>query len=151
MPGRASANGPGAPESKARPDVEAVDDVEHVFDYGRVTAAPVADRPGQLERPGQLDRIAELQQRVQRMQGAGVTRTFDSLPGLEQVLRLYREMYFDFNVRHFREKLQEVHGIRYSYTWVKRALQEAGLVEKRKKPGSHRKRRPRRPLPRALA
>ena len=59
-----------------------------MFDYGRVTAAPVADRPGQLERPGQLDRIAELQQRVQRMQGAGVTRTLDSLPGLEQVLRL---------------------------------------------------------------
>jgi transposase len=66
---------------------------------------------------------------------------------LEQVLQLYREKYFDFNVRHFHEKLQEVHGIRYSYTFVKTVLQEAGLVEKRKKPGSHRKRRPRRPLP----
>jgi len=66
---------------------------------------------------------------------------------LEQVLRLYREQYFDFNVQHFHEKLQEAHGIRYSYTWVKTALQEAGLVERRKKRGSHRKRRPRRPLP----
>ena len=57
---------------------------------------------------------------------------------LEQVLQLYREKYFDFNVQHFHEKLQEVHGIRFSYTWVKTALQEAGLVKKRKKPGSHR-------------
>jgi len=66
---------------------------------------------------------------------------------LEQVLRLYREHYFDFNVQHFHEKLREEHGLGYSYTWVKTALQEAGLVERRKKRGSHRKRRPRRPLP----
>jgi transposase len=66
---------------------------------------------------------------------------------LEKVLRLYREEYFDFNVQHFHEKLREDHGLKYSYTWVKTALQEAGLVERRKKPGSHRKRRPRRPLP----
>jgi len=66
---------------------------------------------------------------------------------LEQVLQLYREKYFDFNVQHFHEKLTEEHGIKQSYTWVKTALQEAGLVERRKKRGSHRKRRPRRPLP----
>ncbi len=66
---------------------------------------------------------------------------------VEQVLQLYREQYFDFNVRHFHEKLREVHGIELSYGWVKTALQSAGLVKKRKKPGSHRKRRPRRPLP----
>jgi transposase len=66
---------------------------------------------------------------------------------LEQVLQLYREQYFDFNVRHFHEKLKEEHGIRFSYSWVKTALQEARLVKRRKKPGSHRKRRPRRPLP----
>jgi transposase len=66
---------------------------------------------------------------------------------LEKVLQLYREKYFDFNVQHFHEKLVEEHGIRFSYTWVKTALQEAGMVERRKKRGSHRKRRPRRPLP----
>jgi transposase len=65
---------------------------------------------------------------------------------VEQVLHLYREQYFDFNVRHFHEKLREVHGIELSYSWVKTALQTAGFVKKRKKPGSHRKRRPRRPL-----
>ena len=66
---------------------------------------------------------------------------------LEKVLQLYREVYFDFNVQHFHEKLREEHGLGYSYTWVKTALQEAGLVERRRKRGSHRKRRPRRPLP----
>lgn len=66
---------------------------------------------------------------------------------VEKVLQLYREQYFDLNVRHFHEKLQEVHGIGLSYSWVKTALQTAGFVKKRKKPGSHRKRRPRRALP----
>ena len=66
---------------------------------------------------------------------------------VEKVLHLYQERYFDFNVRHFYEKLRDEHGIRLSYTWVKTALQTAGLVKRRKKPGSHRKRRPRRPLP----
>lgn len=66
---------------------------------------------------------------------------------VEQVLQLYREQYFDFNVRHFHEKLRDEHGVALSYTWVKTALQTAGLVKKRKKPGSHRKRRPRRALP----
>ena len=66
---------------------------------------------------------------------------------LERVLQLYREKYFDFNVRHFHEKLMEEHGIRLSYTWVKLALQGAGLVKKRGRRGTHRRRRPRRPLP----
>jgi transposase len=64
-----------------------------------------------------------------------------------KVLRLYREQYFDFNVRHFHEKLGSDHGISLSYSWVKAALQTAGLVERRAKRGKHRKRRPRRPLP----
>ena len=46
----------------------------------------------------------------------------------EKVLQLYREKYFDFNVRHFHEKLSEEHGVQISYTWVKMALQGAGLV-----------------------
>jgi len=69
------------------------------------------------------------------------------LATVEQVLSLYREHYSDFNVRHFHEKLVEEHGIGLSYTWVKAALQGAGLVAKRGQRGPHRKRRPRRPLP----
>jgi transposase len=66
---------------------------------------------------------------------------------VEEVLRLYQERYPDFNVRHFHEKLGEEHGIELSYTWVKLALQGAGLVQKARQRGVHRKRRPRRPLP----
>lgn len=66
---------------------------------------------------------------------------------VEQVLGLYQEKYYDFSVRHFREKLVREHDIGLSYTWVKQALQGAGLVKKAKKRGVHRKRRPRRPLP----
>lgn len=43
---------------------------------------------------------------------------------VEEVLRLYREKYFDFNVRHFHEKLSEDHDICFSYTWVKNLLAE---------------------------
>lgn len=66
---------------------------------------------------------------------------------VEEVLQVYQERYPDFNVRHFHEKLREVHGIELSYTWVKLALQGAGLVKKARQRGVHRKRRPRRPLP----
>jgi transposase len=69
------------------------------------------------------------------------------LATVEQVLGLYRERYFDLNVRHFHEKLAEEHGVHLSYTWVKQALQGAGLVARGCKRGAHRKRRPRRPLP----
>src|SRR5436305_7220595 len=65
----------------------------------------------------------------------------------ERVLALYREMYFDLSVRHFHEKLREEHGIELSYTWVKQALQGAGLVKRRGRRGPHRRRRDRRPLP----
>ena len=66
---------------------------------------------------------------------------------VEQVLALYQEKYFDLNVRHFHEKLREQHAIRLSYTWVKKALQGAGLVRRERKRGVHRRRRERRPLP----
>ena len=65
---------------------------------------------------------------------------------VEEVLRLYKETYYDLNIRHFHEKLRELHAIELSYTWVQKALQGAGLVAKRHKRGSHRRRRARRPM-----
>ena len=65
----------------------------------------------------------------------------------ERVLALYRDKYADFNVRHFHEKLRETEGIQLSYSWVKQALQGAGLVARRRKRGPHRRRRLRRPMP----
>ncbi len=66
---------------------------------------------------------------------------------LERVLELYRERYFDLNVRHFHEKLTAEHQIELSYSWVKGVLQGSGLVARGRKRGVHRQRRPRRPLP----
>jgi transposase InsO family protein len=66
---------------------------------------------------------------------------------VEKVLRLYREVYSDFNVSHFVDKLHEEHEIDLSYSWVKKALQEAGLVARKRKRGRHFKQRSRRPLP----
>ena len=69
------------------------------------------------------------------------------LATVTQVLQLYREQYADCNVQHFHELLAERHGIALSYSWVKRALQTAGLVPVGRRRGVHRRRRERRPLP----
>lgn len=65
---------------------------------------------------------------------------------LQTILNLYRTTYHGFNVTHFHEKLGDHHGITRGYTFVKCALQMAGLVEKSPARGKHRKRRPRKPL-----
>ena len=66
---------------------------------------------------------------------------------VQEVVRLYQELYHDFNVKHFHEKLQSEHQIDLSYTWVKTALQTAGLIRRGHKRSKHRKRREPRPLP----
>jgi transposase len=60
---------------------------------------------------------------------------------VERVLRLYRERYRGFNVRHFHEIAQREHQVTLSYSWVKDALQLAGLVPKHRARGRHRRRR----------
>lgn len=65
----------------------------------------------------------------------------------ERVLRLYREQYEGWNAKHFHERLEEEHQIKLSYTWVKAALQGAGLVPKERRRTPHRKKRERRPVP----
>lgn len=65
---------------------------------------------------------------------------------IEEVIRLYRDEYFDFNVRHFHEKLVEKHSLKVSYTWVKALLQGSGLVAKDRPRKKHRKRRERKPV-----
>jgi transposase len=63
-------------------------------------------------------------------------------PGqLEQVLRLYRERYAGFNVRHFHQIATREYGVTVSYSFVKQALQAAGLVKKFRARGRHRRRR----------
>src|SRR3954470_2564833 len=94
---------------------------------------------GKLEKDGYA-RLADWRQGEPRAPGIPLAQ-------VEEVLRLYKEMYYDLNIRHFHEKLREEHQIKLSYTWVQKALQGAGLVAKRHKRGPHRRRRPRRPMP----
>src|SRR6202051_4301248 len=102
--------------------------------------------------------VRNMQRKRQSYQEYGYTGLFDQRRGkrsihrvpmatAERVLALYRDKYPDFNVRHFHEKLKEEEGIQLSYSWVKQALQGAGLVARRRKRGPHRRRRSRRPMP----
>jgi transposase len=60
---------------------------------------------------------------------------------VERIVRLYRERYTGFNVRHFHDIVRREHGVTLSYSYVKQALQTAGLVKKRRPRGRHRRRR----------
>ena len=62
-------------------------------------------------------------------------------PEVQRILRLYRERYSGWNVRHFYRFARRQHGVTLSYTFVKLALQEAGLVRKARARGRHRRRR----------
>lgn len=64
---------------------------------------------------------------------------------LERVLQLYRERYTGFNGRHFHEVVRREHGMTLSYSYVKQALQQAGLLPTRRARGRHRRRREPRP------
>ncbi len=64
-----------------------------------------------------------------------------------QVLELFDTRYWDFNARHFHEKLVACHGVRRSYNWVRLTLQAHGRVRAAPRRGAHRRKRPRRALP----
>jgi transposase InsO family protein len=57
------------------------------------------------------------------------------------IIQLRHERYFDFNLNHFKEKLNELHQIPYRYTTIRRILLEAGLHVSKKKKVVHRMRR----------
>lgn len=66
---------------------------------------------------------------------------------IAEMLTLYREKYYDFNAKHFHEKLCSQHSKTYSYNWVRTTLQSKGLITKGKRKNVHRKKRERRPMP----
>jgi hypothetical protein len=65
---------------------------------------------------------------------------------LREICRLKREIYADFSMRHFYERLTEQHGVAVSYTYVRQVLQEARIVHKEPGRGRYRRRRERRPM-----
>jgi len=62
-------------------------------------------------------------------------------PEVARLLRLYRERYQGFNVQHFHQIARREHGVTVSYSFLKQALQAAGLVKKYRARGRHRRRR----------
>jgi transposase len=63
----------------------------------------------------------------------------------ERMLKLYREVYRGWNIKHFHEHLVRDHEFCWGYTWVKTQLHGAGLVERAKRRGAHRRKRERKP------
>ena len=81
----------------------------------------------------------------QRYQEAGYDGLYDQqrrkrfvhrvpLPTAERVLALYQHSYSGLTPRRFHQKLATEHGIRLSYSWVRQALEGAGLVALPQKP-----------------
>jgi len=66
---------------------------------------------------------------------------------VSELLRLRRELYTDFSIRHFHEHLVERHQLSLSYTFVRDLLQLRGLADKCAGVGRYLRKRERRPLP----
>lgn len=93
--------------------------------------------------------ISRLKQRFLAAGFEGLLRKSPSLSPNQQVtaterariMQLRQERYFDFNLNHFKEKLNELHQIPYGYTTIRKILLEAGLHVARKKKIVHQMRR----------
>lgn len=118
------------------------------FSHGRLSAGEAAEWLGVSERTFRRQRV--------RFEEEGLAGLLDRRLGrpsphrvpvdeTERVLKLYRERYQGWPVKHFHERLTERHGIARSYGWTKSVLQASGLVRAAPKRSAHRKKRPRRP------
>jgi hypothetical protein len=63
-----------------------------------------------------------------------------------EMLRLRRERYPDFSVKHFHEFATEKHNLQISYSWTKLLLQQAGLAQREPGRGKYHRHRERRPM-----
>ena len=115
---------------------------------------------GQLTWPQAADILGRSPRSIRRLRGRYERYGYDGLfdrrrripsprrapvAEVERVLRLYRERYLGFNVRHFLRHARTEHGVTFCYSFVKKALQGAGLVPKHRARGRHRRRREPRP------
>ncbi|MGH6840052.1 MAG: helix-turn-helix domain-containing protein [Methylocella sp.] len=69
------------------------------------------------------------------------------VPVDREVEALYRTRYSGFTAKHFHEHLGRDHRFAWGYTWTKTFLHSKGLLERAKRRGAHRRKRPRWPLP----
>jgi hypothetical protein len=92
-----------------------------------------------------LDDVGEaglLDRRLGKASGKGVPVDREA-----EVETLYRNRYAGFTAKHFHEHLVQRHGFAWGYTWTKTFLHSKGLLERAKRRGAHRRKRPRRPRP----
>jgi len=59
----------------------------------------------------------------------------------QKILSLRKELYYDFNIMHFMDKLHEVHSITYCYESIRQLLVRNNLHSPKKKKKIHRQRR----------
>ena len=64
---------------------------------------------------------------------------------IEEMLELYRHRYLGWNVKHFHEHLVRDHDFSWGYTCIKTQLHAAGLVDRARRRGAHRRKRERKP------
>ncbi len=81
---------------------------------------------------------------IDRRLGKASSKRIDASE-VERMLELYRTVYRGWNVKHFHEHGVRDHKFAWGYTWTKTQLHTAGLVERAKRRGAHRRKRERKP------
>ena len=81
---------------------------------------------------------------VDRRLGKASPRRIETVK-VDRMLELYRRVYWGWNVKHFHEHGVRDHKFNWGYTWTKTQLHAAGLVERAKRRGAHRRKRERKP------
>jgi transposase len=60
---------------------------------------------------------------------------------IKEIVRLRKNIYYDFNISHFMDKLHEIHSMPYSYETIRQILIKADQHHPKKKKKIHRQRR----------
>ena len=120
-----------------------------IWKESKITQESAARMLGVCERTFRryLDRYAE--EGLEGLEDKRLTRASSRCAPVDEVMVLtdqYKSRYMGWNVKHFHSWYRRDGGTR-SYSWVKKELQTAGLVDKSTKKGVHRKRREPSPLP----
>ena len=127
-------------------------EVCELWSQGRITQAEAAARLGVSTRTFRRHLTRFGTEGARRREADVRHRRHDRWPPPEEWTRLetlYSEHYRGWNVRHFYEKYRDEHGGCRSYTWVKKVLQTAGLVERRSRKGTSERSR-RKPPPESI-
>jgi transposase len=114
---------------------------------GKITLREAGERIGvsyrQAKRIGRAIRERGIKGLVHGNRGRASNHRLKE-PLRERVLKLSKEVYWDFNDTHFTEKLRECEGIDLNRETVRKLRREAGMAPKRRRRGpKHRKRRER--------